>query len=140
MANLDRISRAFVDYTSKDANLPELRSKYTSQFRYACNELAYRPEDILLFLYGHLCGDADWDNDRCESKDGESTGTCKFGKRKKSYFLDVYRKSDNDDPDNDPVSILELRNFQQWIGSAMVSRVSEHLLLFMIMLLDFNSP
>ena len=118
MANLDRISRAFVDYTSEDANLPELRSKYTSQFRYACNELAYRPEDILLFLYGHLCGDAVWDNDRCSSKDGSMTGTCKFGKRRKSYFLDVYRKSDNDDP----VSILELRNFQQWISAAMVSR------------------
>ena len=118
MANLNRISRAFVDYTSPGANLPELRSKYTSQFRYACNELAYRPEDILLFLYGHLCGDADWDINRCESKDGESTGTCKFGKRNESYFLDVYRKSDNDDP----VSILELRNFQQWISAAMVSR------------------
>ena len=62
--------------------------------RSACNDLTYTPEEIVMNLYGHACGDGDFE-DRCSDvyngnhiHDLTSAGLCKYGSRKLGFLLD----------------------------------------------------
>lgn len=97
-------------------------------FRLSCNELKYRPEDIVQYLYGHVCGDRDWDMDRCQkSRRGSLAGTCKYGRKQASYLFDEYRKSSDCDPEDGTIcenaSALYLQTFQNWILGAMAEAI-----------------
>jgi len=140
MTYLDRQYATFSDYRNagrlnfaeaNNTNFYEVEranggliEKYKKQFRFSCNELKYRPEDIVQFLYGHVCGDAVWDENRCQkSKKGSLAGDCKFGRKQASYLFDEYRKSSDCDAEDGSIcenaSALYLQNFQNWILGAM---------------------
>ena len=60
--------------------------------RFACNDLDFTPEDIVLNLYGHSCGEYD---QVCKGVYEVNTfssyhnpGPCKHGARKAGYLLD----------------------------------------------------
>ena len=63
--------------------------------RSACNDLTYTPEEIVMNLYGHACGDGDF-VDRCTAlyegsniEEPPFAGVCKYGSRKLGNLLDL---------------------------------------------------
>ena len=72
-------------------------------FRFACNELASKPEDIIRDLYGYACGDADFST-RCPvisaSSAGNNIGQCGLGidyaQKNNNFMIDKYFAQSND--------------------------------------------
>jgi hypothetical protein len=100
--NLGKIRIAFRNYVNATLTRNEspsyhhtLKPKYTEAFRSACNDLTYTPEEIVMNLYGHACGDGDF-VDRCKALYEDTiieelpvAGVCKYGSRKLGNLLDL---------------------------------------------------
>lgn len=78
----------------------------------ACNDLNYRPQDIVGILYGHNCGEPSNFPDRCTTYDGINTGGCGLFPRQRGYFLDKFRGGDS--------TLASLRDYQQWVLNTLL--------------------
>ena len=82
--------------------------------RNACNNKAYKPQDIFRLLYGYSCG---YNPSRgCGETDGFDTGPCKYGSKQRLYLLDVFKEGEMD----------EFQNFSSWLANAMTEAMYLH--------------
>ena len=80
--------------------------------RFACNELDFRPEDIIDILYGHACGDPSNYPDRCEvTTPGVGTGGCQLGSKQRGYLLDKFRSGES--------TLSSVRDFSFWMFNTL---------------------
>lgn len=113
MSSLQAIQSAFVNFNATlDENNPKLTRTYTANFREACNAAHRTPADIFRDLYGYACGN-ETTNRNCENTEGDATGVCKFGVKKRNYVLDLFSSDAAGD-------ITRFRDFSEWLKSALL--------------------
>jgi len=122
---LQKIDAAFSKYLSLSdpevvamagRNYRNLVELYTEDFRFSCNELESKPEDVVRNLYGYACGDKDFGSkNRCDTalaNPGEGTGRCKYGPKKENYILDTFLKTSSD--------VVDFRKFASAMKGALL--------------------
>lgn len=90
MGYLQSIHNAYqdmVDASLDNTTSDDTREVYAQKYRAVCNHPFFTPNDLFRQFYGFACGDNP--NRQCAT-DGDNTGTCKYGVKKRQYIRDIY--------------------------------------------------
>jgi hypothetical protein len=91
----------------------QIRGTYTEKYRAACNRPHFSPEDIFRQFYGFACGKNTIDRS-CDAGQGEDTGICEFGVKKRQYLLDIYHDEEGKNV------VTNVKGFGEWVLRALL--------------------
>ena len=79
----DMVNASLTDNTSEG-----IKEAYVENYRAVCNHPFFTPLDLFRQFYGFSCGDNK--NRDCTTNNGDNTGKCKYGVKKRQYIRDIY--------------------------------------------------